>query len=76
MKTVKFCRDCKWVERQGWWRSNLAKHPYCLHTKAKYEKVPDLVTGENEGAAQRFASAARDDAWHLCGIEARWFEPK
>jgi hypothetical protein len=66
MGEMKFCKDCKWLERGPHISAN------CLHDAAKYSTT-NLVTGETK--EQRWmAEFFRNAIANGCGQEARYFE--
>jgi hypothetical protein len=74
---VRFCRDCKWVER-GWF-GRPKPNPVCLHEQSRsartiLEHEKYLVSGRDGRRAPKFCGTMRGGS-ERCGEEARLYEP-
>jgi hypothetical protein len=71
---MKFCRDCKWVERQlfGLWVSRWAD---CLHPELTLPGKTNPVTGKTDRLKNEWASFRRIESGS-CGPDAKLFEAR
>ena len=69
---MKFCKDCKWCCADGgfFWRS-VTPNAKCGYVKNNRNV---MVTGDIRDSRD-FCSINRG-CEHLCGPDAKWFEPK
>jgi hypothetical protein len=74
---MKFCKDCKWVEREGWIFKTVRSYASCANPVVGFYEpaTRDPVTGAMIAARMWYASAARLP--HApCGTDGKLFEAR
>lgn len=74
MTERKFCKDCKWSQKTGLFRT-VKTYAFCLHPAATTTPPPDIVTGK-QGAESSGYCATMRLSHGPCGTDGKLFEPK